>query len=472
MTQPSKPTARTRPIARRRRHGILDAATRPVDGASLALVRMAAGAVVVLAAVRTWAYGWTDALYAGPSHRFTYLGLAWVPQPGPVGIRVLVAATAAAGAALALGWRTRIAALVLLVTWGWIEAIDATTYLNHYWFVTLLAALAVVVPFGTTWSLDARRRARRGDDRGDVLAVGWVWLVRAQVGVVYVFAGLAKLQADWLVRAEPLRFWLPARRDLPVVGSLLAAPETAHIAAVAGAAFDCLVVPALLWRRTRPWAYAAVLGFHLVTWSLFPIGVFPWLMAACATAFFEPDWPRRLVARWRPTTTADGAAGTSTAAIVRRTAPPRLAALALTAGVAWMAVQVALPLRHLAYAGDHRWSGEGYRFGWNVLLTERVGSVAFEVRDPATGRTWTADPAELYTPAQLRVMPAEADLVHQAAQAIAAHEAAEGHPDVEVRVDAWLSVNGRPPARWIDPTVDLAAAPRTPWHRPWLLPPP
>ncbi|MCB0972443.1 MAG: HTTM domain-containing protein, partial [Acidimicrobiales bacterium] len=191
-----------------------------MDGASLALVRMAAGAVVVLAAVRTWAYGWTDALYAGPSHRFTYLGLGWVPQPGPMGIRVLVAATAAAGAALALGWRTRIAALVLLVTWGWIEAIDATTYLNHYWFVTLLAALAVVVPFGTTWSLDARRRARRGDDRGDVLAVGWVWLVRAQVGVVYVFAGLAKLQADWLVRAEPLRFWLPARRDLPVVGSL------------------------------------------------------------------------------------------------------------------------------------------------------------------------------------------------------------------------------------------------------------
>lgn len=474
---------------RPRRPGLVDAALAPVDGASLAVLRMAAGAVVVLAAARTWAYGWTDRLYAGPTHRFTYLGLSWVPQPGPIGIRVLVAATATAGLALALGWRTRLAAVALVVTWGWIEAIDATTYLNHYWFVTLLAALAVAAPLGRTWSLDARRRARAGIASPGTVAAGWVWLLRAQVGVVYAFAGLAKLQADWLVRAEPLRFWLPARRDLPLAGSLLAAPETAHVAAVAGAAFDCLVVPALLWRRTRPWAYAAVVAFHLVTWSLFPIGVFPWLMVACATVFFEPEWPRRLLARlgsWArrapaaattvapvdPSAPAEWPRRPETPAGATRVRRPHLAGVAIALGLVWVAIQVALPLRHLAYPGDHRWTGEGYRFGWNVLLTERVGSVAFRVRDPATGRTWTADPAELYTPTQLRVLPAEADLIHQAARAIADHEADLGHPGVEVRVDAWLSVNGRPPARWIDPTVDLAAQPRRLGHQPWLLPPP
>ena len=31
---------------------------------------------------------------------------------------------------------------------GWIELIDATTYLNHYWFLTLVGALAVVAPLG------------------------------------------------------------------------------------------------------------------------------------------------------------------------------------------------------------------------------------------------------------------------------------------------------------------------------------
>jgi hypothetical protein len=66
-------------------------------------------------------------------------------------------------------------------------------------------------------------------------------------------------------------------------------------------------------------------------------------------------------------------------------------------------------------------------------------------------------------------MRSEPDLIAQAAHAIAAHEAAEGR-HVEVYVDAWLSFNGRPAQRWIDPEVDLAAVPRTPWHKPWILP--
>ena len=40
--------------------------------------------------------------------------------------------------------------------------------------------------------------------------------------MVYVFAGLAKLNADWLLDAQPLRIWLAARSDLPIVGPLLA----------------------------------------------------------------------------------------------------------------------------------------------------------------------------------------------------------------------------------------------------------
>lgn len=443
-----------------------DRAAERVDGASLAVLRIAIGLVVVLSAVRTWAYGWTDSLYAGPTHRFTYLWLGWVPQPGPLGIRLLVAATAAAGLAIALGWRTRLAAVVLLVSFGWIESIDATTYLNHYWFVTLLALLATVVPFGATWSLDARRRRLGRGGRDATVARGWVWLLRFQVGVVYASAGLAKLQPDWLLRSIPMRYWLPARSDVPLIGSLLRHPETAHVLSIAGAAFDCLVVPLLLWRRTRLWAWLAVVAFHLVTWRLFPIGVFPWLMVAMATVFFDPTWPRDLLRRLRPEAAA---AQPLDAASVPPLPPSPVWRTRLLAGAAaaWVVVQLALPLRHLAYPGDHRVTAEGYRFGWNVLLVERVASVTFLVRDPATGRTWTFDPDELYTPTQLRVMRSEPDLIQQAAHAIADHESTPGHR-VEVRVDAWLSFNGRPAFRWIDPDVDLAAQPRTPWHKPWI----
>ena len=437
-------------------------ASQRVDGSSLAVVRIALGLVVVLSAVRTWAYGWTDRLYAAPTHRFTYLWMGWVPQPGPVGIRLLVATTAAAGLAIALGWRTRLAALVLLVSFGWIEAIDATTYLNHYWFVTLLAALAMVVPFGATWSLDARRRP----DRSRRVARGWVWLLRFQVGIVYASAGLAKLQPDWILRGIPLRFWLPARADVPVIGPLLRYPETAHVLSVAGAAFDCAIVPLLLWRRTRFWAWLAVVAFHLITWRLFPIGVFPWLMVAMATVFFDPAWPRALARRIRRQPTEP--VPVEALADAGPEAPAWRTRLLVGAAAVWIAVQIALPLRHLAYPGDHRITAEGYRFGWNVLLVERTASVTFLVHDPATGRTETFDAARLYTPTQLRVMGGEPDLIQQAAHAIAVHEAAEGR-QVEVSVDAWLSFNGRPAVRWIDPDVDLAAEPRTPWHKTWIV---
>src|SRR4051812_10618433 len=74
---------------------------------------------------------------------------------------------------------------------------------------------------------------------------GAVVLVCAQVGVVYVFAGLAKLHTDWLLHGLPLRMWLPAHADLAIIGPWLAEPRVAIALSWAGAAFDLLVVPAL-----------------------------------------------------------------------------------------------------------------------------------------------------------------------------------------------------------------------------------
>ena len=434
--------------------GWLDAATRPVDASSLAGVRIALGSVGLVSAARIVAYGWADSLYAGPTHRFTYLGMGWVPQPTLLQMRGLLVLLALASLGLVLGWRTRASAVGFLAAFAWIELIDATTYLNHYWFLTLVGTLAVVAPLGRAMSLDARRAGGPS-----TVAAGWVWMLRFQVSVVYAFAGLAKLQPDWVVHALPLELWLPARSGVPVLGRLVGIDVVPHLLAVAGALFDCLVVPFLLWRRTRLAAWLVLVGFHVCTWALFPIGVFPWLMVGAATVFFDPAWPRRLLAR------AGRPVAVPWARRVRRS--PVLVALAL----AWVAVQLALPLRHLAYAGDQRWTGQGYQFAWNVLLVERSGSVTFLVHEPSTGRSWVADPGALYTRNQRRVMATEPDLIHQAAIAIAADERRRGHA-VEVRVDAWVSLNARPAARLIDPTVDLAAQPRDPWSDDWILPTP
>lgn len=420
----------------------------PVDGGSLAVARIAFGAVVAVSAVRSLAYGWHRLLYAGPQ-RFTYPGLGWVPVPTPTAAAATLTVIALAGVLVACGRWWRGALATLLVGFTWLEFVDAANYLNHYWFVSLFGLLLLAAPAG-------RRFAPRAT--GAPIAFGWVLLLRGQLAVVYCFAGIAKLNADWLLHGLPLRLWLPARADdLPLLAPLLREPGTAHALSWAAAAFDCTIVIWLSWHRTRLAAWLVVVAFHVATWRLFAIGVFPWVMIALTTVYFAPDWPDRLLRR--PTRRAVSPRDTGPTAWTGRRR------LVTVAAVVWMLLQVGVPLRHLALPGDARWTGEGYRFAWNVLRVEKAGTVVFHVDDGET--VWSTDARDHYSDRQWAAMAADPELVRQAAH----HIAERAGSDVAVRVDAFVSFNGRRATRLIDPTVDLAGEPWR-WHQPWILPRP
>ncbi|MCY4422215.1 MAG: HTTM domain-containing protein [Acidimicrobiaceae bacterium] len=439
---------------------------------AVALFRIGFGIVAMLGSLRFLARGWVDSLYLAPEHHLTYPGFGWVqPLPAPW-MHVHMVALAALGACIALGYRHRPAAVLFTAGFAYTELIDAALYLNHYWFVTLAGLLMVLLPVHHRWSLDAR--AGRVAPSGFVPAAV-LWALRSQVAVVYVFAGLAKLNGDWLLRAQPLRLWLADRAHLPVIGELLDKPLVAYAASWAGTLFDCTIVGWLLWRRSRPWAYGALVGFHLVTGALFQIGVFPWLMIVAATVFFDPDWPARLARTVRardriggsaPTQgiAATHAASSGTAARISRPAAAALVVLAV--------VQLLLPLRHYAYQTNVRWSEESYYLSWRVMITEKAGHVDYRITDPSTGRTWTAGPELVLADWQAEHADTRPGLIHVTALLIAQHYREAGLPDVEVRADAWVAMNGGPAHRIIDPAVDLAAQARTPAPDRWILPAP
>jgi hypothetical protein len=286
-----------------------------------------------------------------------------------------------AALAVMVGWMYRLAIVVFVIGFAWIEFVDVTTYLNHYWFMTTLGLVMIVAPMDARFALGATTRPIRR---------GWVWLVRVHVAVVYVFAGIAKLDPEWLLHAMPLRLWLPARSGLPLVGTLLEQDWTAYALSWAGAAFDCSVVALLLWRRTRLVAWVAVVAFHVATWLLFPIGVFPWLMIGVTTIFFEPDWPERIARKarvWRRRSDP------VTIGAIIPAPPSRVGTWHLLAAACWVLVIVAIPLRDRVIPGDARWTNEGYRFSWNVLLTEKGADVrtltAADVMTPRIASTRT-----------------------------------------------------------------------------------
>ena len=448
------------------------AARRPVAADSVAVFRIGFGLVAMFGSLRFLARGWVDTLYLAPEHHLTYPGFGWVqPLPAPW-MHIHMVALAGLGACVALGYRHRLAATLFTAGFAYAEMIDAALYLNHYWFVTLAGLLMVLLPVHHRWSLDARS-GRVAPSQSVPAAV--LWTLRAQVAVVYVFAGLAKLNGDWLLRAQPMRLWLADRTHLPVVGPLLDEPLVAYMSSWSGALFDCTIVGWLLWRRSRPWAYGILVVFHLITGILFQIGVFPWVMIIGALVYFAPDWPARLsrvagpgpsalLARAEPAH-CDPASGSAVAeARISRTAAAALVVLAV--------VQLLLPLRHYAYSSNVRWSEEGYYWAWRVMITEKAGHAEFRITDPATGRTWMAGPELVLTDWQAEHADTRPDLIHATALLIAEHYRTAGLPGVEVRADAWVAMNGRPAHRIIDPAVDLAAQPRTPASDGWILPSP
>ena len=419
-----------------------------VSGLSLAVARVAFGAVVTIVAIRYVVYGWVDRLLVDPAVHFSYPGFGWVePWPQPF-MTLHVVTIAIGGLAIAIGFRHRIAAGAVAVLFAYVELIDRTLYINHYYWIVLTAALFVFLPAGNRWSVDAALSSPRNVP---LLAV---WALRFQVGLVYVFAGLAKLNHDWLISGEPLTTWLGARTDVPLIGAVFINGAVPIALSWVGALFDLTIVGWLSWSRTRPYAYGALVAFHVTTWLLFPsIGVFPLVMAASATIFFAPDWPSHLVHGTRSSSrTAVSTIGTSGRSIGSGWLAP--AALALYASI-----MIALPVSsHVG--GQTLWSGDGYQFGWRVMLTEKAATADFRVVHRSTGDEWVVDGPTGLTPRQAGVMATDPALVVTAARLIEEEYAARGIHDVAVFGDVWMAYNGRVHRRFIDPTVDLTAPDR------------
>ena len=430
------------------------AGCRPVSPASAAAFRIVFGLLGVAAVIRFAANGWVSELYTEPAHHLSYYGFGWVQAWPGWGMHIHFALLGLASLGVALGYSYRLSITAFFLLFTYVELIDQTTYLNHYYLVSLISFIMVFLPLGRAVSLDSRYTPV-GGTRSTIPRAA-LWMLRAQIGLVYVFAGVAKLNPDWMLDAEPLRIWLYNGTDTPLLGQLLREAWVPYAMSWAGALFDLTIVGCLIWRRTRLPAYGILVLFHVSTWLLFPsIGMFPWIMIGAALIFFEPDWPSRLVAGLR-----------------RRSRPPVSAALpappiragslswpvraAFALGVVFLAVQVIVPLRHLTYPGNVRWTEEGYRFSWRVLVTEKTGLVRFRVTSLATEGERLVYPEAYLTPVQVERMSYQPDLILATAHIIRDDFIDRGHEQVEVRVDAYVTYNGRPAARLIDPDVDLA----------------
>jgi vitamin K-dependent gamma-carboxylase len=444
--------------------------TSPVDIASLAAFRFLFGLMMAAAMVRFLAKGWVTQLYVEPKFHFTYPGFGWIhPWPDAwMHVHFILLALLAAG--IALGIFYRVCAVLFFLGFAYIELLDQVNYLNHYYLISLLSGLMIFLPAHRVWSVDVWRKP---EIRADAAPAWTLNILRFQVAVVYIFAGLAKFNADWLFHAEPLRIWLAAKSDLPLIGPSFNELWVAYAASWFGALFDTSIVFFLLCRRTRRMAYALVIFFHVATWLLFNIGMFPWIMIVAATLFFPADWPRHWLQRSGAIIlnlfhSVQFTRRVNAAIIIAN--PPRVLTcrsnvFILILLAVYAAVQLALPLRSFFYKSP-AWTCVGFNCAWRVMIAEKTGYVEFYTFDPATGGRQKLPVENYLTPHQEMMMAQDPDLICAFARRLAADLRAQGHPQIQIYADAFATFNGRPSQRLIEPDVNLAAS----LPRSWIVP--
>ncbi|MCB0397820.1 MAG: HTTM domain-containing protein [Flavobacteriales bacterium] len=435
----------------------------PVHIAPLAIFRVIFGAVMTIATVRFILKGWVYEQYIKPGFYFPYFGFEWVKPLDATGMYAVFTIMAISYLMVMIGWRYRFAVIVSFITFTYVELIDKTNYLNHYYFISIINFLLIFLPANRYFSVDVRLNPALLLER---VPTWMVDVIRWQLAIVYIYAGIAKLNSDWLFNAMPLKIWLPAHSHLPLIGSFLTQEWTAYVFSWFGAAYDLFIVFFLWNARTRPAAYMFVIIFHALTAWLFPIGMFPYVMIFSTLIFFPEDFHLRLIRLWRRFIP------------VKNISPASGASLGISRNHRWImalmvihfTIQVLLPWRFLLYPGNLFWTEQGYRFSWRVMLMEKAGTAFFYVRDGASGRESEVNNNDYLTRNQEKMMATQPDMILQFAHHIHNVYREKGMADPHVRVESYATLNGSGSRTFIDHSVNLAAESESFRPKHWILP--
>lgn len=381
--------------------------TSSVSGASLGIFRIGFGLVMLLEAFTLFSPSASsgdrshfEVYYSGGGARFhfPYPGFEWLPIL-PDSWMPLIGWGLGLGAVLvALGLWYRFAVVAVFLCWGYLYALESTrTYWMSYYYLELLVSFLLIwMPAARRYGIDAWRFRSKSED---VSVPAWtVWLLRGQLVVTYFYAGVAKLNLDWLSDFMPVRWFLAqphvGQRLDQFLGANLAAQVKPWLVGEAGAAFiswtgaafDVGVGFLLLGRRTRLLGLGLMWLFHGINHFLLfnDIEWFPLVGATTALIFLDADWPERCL-KWirKPSLRAPDWPWAIAGAIVipgigfllgckptaGSTSRPRASTspiwpIALC--LVWMGWQIAMPLRHWLIPGDARITFEGLSFSWRL----------------------------------------------------------------------------------------------------------
>lgn len=433
----------------------------PVSIESLVFFRIYFGLMMLADLVSYFRNGWINQVFLKSEFLFKYYFFEWVhPLPG-AGMYLHFIALTVLALCITAGLFYRVSSILFCVGITYVFLLEEAIYLNHMYLICLVSFLLIFLPCHRACSLDVIRRP----ELKSLTVPAWtIWLLRFQIGLPYLYGGIAKLHADWL-SGETVRLFFVNESLKGGLKRWMVDDFFVYGISWGGTIFDLVIVPLLLWKRTRIPAFICVLIFHVSNMFLFNIGIFPWLMIGATLIFFPPDWPSRLMARvnHKPVPTPP-VPGEQSAQFSRRQK------LVLGLGGLFVVLHLIIPFRHWLYPDNASWSEEGHHFSWRMMLRKKITDVKIYLVDEQTKQKVEFDYHRILTPNQCKKMARNPDMLLQFAHFLKRKLDPDGTRRMGVHVDALVSLNGRKPQPLIDPTVDLTQVERSMFHQDWIVP--
>lgn len=434
------------------------------DVSPLVIFRIGFGIMMCYGMIRFWLKGWIETIYIQPDFHFSYYGFEWIKPLGSY-TYILFIICGLAAIFIALGFKYRIAIIIFFLSFTYIELMDKTTYLNHYYFISMMSFLMIFLPLNASFSIDAyfKKKSYR-------LVPNWtIDAIKVMLTIVYLYAGLAKINSDWLLKAMPLKIWLPSKYDLPLLGENLMHQNWFHYAmSWSGMLYDLLIPFLLIYKRTRIFAFILVVFFHVFTRVLFPIGMFPYVMIISTLIFFDSNFHKKIISVLRMT--IHRLLKLKNEIVINEVYPLLNRKISLTIVFLFLSVQLLFPFRYLTYPGELFWTEEGYRFSWRVMLIEKMGYTNFKIVDAETNNYFYVDNQKFLTPLQEKQMSFQPDFILEYAHYLGDHFKKQGHKNIQVFAESYVALNGRLSQPFIDKSIDLYKEKESWKHKNWILP--
>jgi len=389
-----------------------------------------------------------------PKFTFNFIGFDFLqPLPGN-GMYYYYIVMGIFGFCVMIGYRYRIAMSAFFVMWSATYLMQKSSYNNHYYLTALLSFLMIFQPANKYLSVDAQRNP----SIKSIAVPYWTSLIlMLQIGLVYFFGGVAKIYPDWL-QGIPARIFLSSKTSYPLVGDLFSTEWFPYVLSYGGLFFDLLIVPLLLFKKTRVFGFCLSVFFHLFNAIIFQVGIFPFLSLAFALFFFEPKTVHRIFLKKKVYYDKSEVF-----------VPNFKKGFVFFLGV-YFVIQLVLPLRHWAIKENVLWTEEGHRLSWRMMLRSKSGYQNFIVLDKKTNQKETIWLPNYLSEKQRNVIGTKPDMIWQFSQRLKKEYKAKGQ-DIAVYVRGKIRVNDKRYQPLINDTIDVASVK---WnhlkHSEWLLP--